>query len=75
MSNAKEINGYRPEYIRRAMGACKAEREGRWEDARSLWVKARDSVCNSKNQEYAEVRIAYCINAAARKWRSPHARG
>lgn len=73
MSNAKEIQRYRPEYIRRAMGACKAEREGRWEDASSLWVKARDSVCNSKNQAHAEVRIAFCDNAAARKWKWPHA--
>lgn len=74
MTTFGEVANYRPEYVRRAAGACKAEREGRWGDALSLWSKAAQGVCSNKNRQYAEIRQAFCANAVARGWRSPHAR-
>lgn len=74
MATFGEVMNYRPEYVRRAAGACKAEREGRWQDAASLWAKAAQGICGSKDRGHASIRREFCENAAARGWKSAHAR-
>lgn len=66
--NMKSENAARNNYGLYAVGAGRAERSGKWDMAAALWQKALDSARTSRCRQWAEIRIAFCTNAAARKW-------
>ena len=55
-----------------AVGAGRAEREQDWDKAAELWRKALSSARSSHCRHWAEKRMAFCANAAARRWGGRH---
>ncbi|WPU22593.1 ANR family transcriptional regulator [Cedecea neteri] len=51
-----------------ASGAVIAEQHGDFQKAAESWSKALAFSRHRLNREWAEIRIAFCANAAARKW-------
>jgi hypothetical protein len=68
----KTENNARNNYGAYAVGASRAERSAKWDMAAALWQKALDSARTSGCRKWAESRIAFCTNAAARKWSGTH---
>ena len=53
-----------------AVGAGRAEQD--WQKAAELWRKALSSARSSHCRHWAELRMAFCANAAARRWGNRH---
>ena len=71
---AKSVeHGARSNFGAYAVGAVRAEHRGDWNESEKLWLKAAASRCGAHNLFYANVRAAFCANALARRWSSPHA--
>ncbi|RAP71446.1 ANR family transcriptional regulator [Candidatus Erwinia dacicola] len=68
MMNMKAENAARNNYGLYAVGAGRAERNGEWGKAAELWQSALTYARTSHCRQWAETRIAYCSNAAARGW-------
>ena len=66
--NVKTENAARNNYGLYAVGAGRAERNGEWGKATELWQSALSHARTSHCRQWAEARIAYCSNAAARGW-------
>ncbi|WP_367672804.1 ANR family transcriptional regulator [Serratia symbiotica] len=61
-------NSARNHYGLYAVGAGRAEREQNWNKAAELWRKALASARSRRCRHWAEVRMAFCVNAAAHRW-------
>ncbi|MXP48702.1 ANR family transcriptional regulator [Pantoea sp. Eser] len=68
-ANLNHVN----QYARYAIGAVRAEREGRYADAATLWLKAAQAPCRAVNQGWAKERRKFCLHAESRVWSNPNA--
>ncbi len=72
MRNPASINHIN-RYAGYAIGAVRAEREGRYADAAALWLKAAQAPCRAVNLGWAKMRRKFCLHAESRVWSNPNA--
>ncbi len=71
MRNPDSINHIN-RYAGYAIGAVRAEREGRYADAAALWLKAAQAPCMAVNLGWAKMRRKFCLHAESRSWGECH---